>query len=270
MPADVIDFAGMSDGLTLEVDGVNALDSDPERMYQGERRLKIPRGLRGGGAVTFRYDVLKLLNCTTISWCLTHRRRHVMRTTIERCTALVVSDDAAQEVKREFDTDVMSVPISDTMNNTRNKFDLVFGIYQAHLMTSMKSWRCYSLNASVQGGWGLLCGREDLYMWESTLSTTEVVDMNLSSKFASRHLPMSTIGYGNADAVAKSTRFAHTLILESGGFDRWQRKRLEIVGFTPDQGAESQVVNAAERVANATGLTHWREATNTVVRGIST
>ena len=71
----------------------------------------------------------------------------------------------------------------------------------------------------------------------------------LAELFESRHMPISTIGYGEGTVAQTSKNTSNGLMLESGTLELWEKRRLETRGATADQGVESGLSECGDVVS---------------------
>ena len=91
-------------------------------------------------------------------------------------------------------------------------------------------------------------------MFPRDLSDTELMHLDWPQHKQSRHLVLTTHGYGNAGAFEKTANFSHKLLLESGSFAHFDQLRSEAKCFTPDQGVESSIADGTCRIAQQSDI----------------
>lgn len=104
-------------------------------------------------------------------------------------------------------------------------------------------------------------------LWPRGLSSGAIVALSFQQHFATRHMPLSTLGHGAASEVRKGVALCHGVLLEAGSMEAFERYRNEVRGYCSDQGTEAALADGGCALSPACDLTQWAAQVAAACRG---
>lgn len=199
------------------------------------------------GAIEHKWTVKGLLDCLRFAESL---RPGVPVSRAVADAVRFLFGESAYDVADMIDKKELPVPGLDSMRRARLRLDMATMYYERSLLKDFFYIRFLSIDASPQLGRNFLCVREDRIKFpRSKLYDYDwIAKFDLNNGFESRILPVSTIGHGKANAIAKAVNTASLLMLESSDEASFHEARSSVLGVTTDQGAERNICDLSVRV----------------------
>lgn len=192
-----------------------------------------------GGTGTGRQRMLAraILLALPLAWSMASQARP-LHEVVRHVWRLTLSPQAFAVLDQKLQSGELKLPGREVLRSGTIKLDMLVSIFQRNLLATHSSFRMLMVDSSPQK-LNLLATIEDRVALPMHLTPQEVLARLKSMEgveFSRRHLPLSVLGYGFADAVCKGSHVESSIRLEAG--ENFEKYCDEVAVFSSDQGVD--------------------------------